>query len=198
MKHLKKVLSLVLALCMMLTLMATSTVTTVNAADNTFYRIFHLDAGRKYFSVDQIEAIIDTLAANNYTHIELTVGNDGLRFLLDDMSVTANDTTYTSDAVKAGIQAGNKAYYNAGTYNELTQTEMDTIISYANEKGIGIIPLINTPGHMDAILDCMESVGISNPAYSTSARTVDVTNTAAVNFTLALVNKYIQYFAGKG
>ena len=77
----------------------------------TFYRIFHLDCGRKYFSVDQIKALIDTLAANNYTHIELAVGNDGLRFLLDDMSVTANDTTYTSGAVKAGIQAGNKAYY---------------------------------------------------------------------------------------
>lgn len=165
---------------------------------SVFYRIFHLDCGRKYFSVDQIEALIDTLAENNYTHMELAIGNDGLRFLLDDMSVTANDTNYTSDAVKAGIQAGNKAYYNAGTYNELTQTEMDTIISYANEKGIGIIPLLNTPGHMDAILDCMESVGISNPAYSTSARTVDVTNTDAVNFTLALVNKYIQYFAGKG
>ena len=164
--------------------------------ENTFYRIFHLDCGRKYFSVDQIKALIDSLAENDYTHLELAVGNDGLRFLLDDMSVTANGKTYTSEAVKAGIQAGNRAYYDAGT-NELTQTEMDTIISYANEKGIGIIPLINTPGHMDAILACMESVGIPNPAYSNSARTVDVTNTAAVNFTLALVNKYIQYFAGQ-
>lgn len=199
MSRLKKGLALVLTLCMMLSLMPVITPSAKASLDtNTFYRIFHLDAGRKYFSVDQIKALIDTLAANDYTHMELAVGNDGLRFLLDDMSVTANGTTYTSDAVKAGIQAGNKAYYNAGTYNELTQTEMDTIISYANGKGIGIIPMINTPGHMDAILDCMESVGISNPAYSTSDRTVDVTNTAAVNFTLALVNKYIQYFAGKG
>lgn len=165
--------------------------------ENTFYRIFHLDCGRKYFSVDQIKALIDSLAQNHYTHLELAVGNDGLRFLLGDMSVTANGKTYTSEAVKAGIQAGNKKYYDAGTNNELTQTEMDTIISYANEKGIGIIPLINTPGHMDAILNCMVSVGIPDPAYSTSARTVNVTNTEAVNFTLALVNKYIQYFAGK-
>ena len=190
-------LALLLAVVMVLSALPTA-VFAGGESGNTFYRIFHLDCGRKYFSVDQIKDLIDTLAANHYTHIELAVGNDGLRFLLDDMSVTANDTTYTSDAVKAGIQAGNKAYYNAGTYNELTQTEMDTIISYANEKGIGIIPLINTPGHMDAILDCMEYVGISNPAYNNSARTVDVTNTAAVNFTLALVNKYIQYFAGKG
>ena len=199
MSRLKKGVALVLTLCMMLSLVPVITPSAKAALDtSTFYRIFHLDAGRKYFSVDQIKALIDTLAKNNYTHMELAVGNDGLRFLLDDMSVTANDTTYTSDAVKAGIQAGNKAYYDAGTYNELTQTEMDTIIEYADQKGIGIIPLVNSPGHMDAILDCMESVGISNPAYSTSARTVDVTNTAAVNFTLALVNKYIQYFAGKG
>lgn len=195
-RNLKKWVSMLLTIAMLITLIPIS----ASAENDTtsFYRIFHLDAGRKYFSVDQIKTIIDSLANKNYTHLELAVGNDGLRFLLDDMSVTANDTTYTSDAVKAGIQAGNKAYYNAGTYNELTQTEMDTIISYASEKGIEIIPLINTPGHMDAILDCMESVGISNPAYSNSARTVDVTNTAAVNFTLALVNKYIQYFAGKG
>ena len=201
MSRLKKGLALVLTLCMMLSLMPVITPSAEAAGSGSgsnFYRIFHLDAGRKYFSVDQIEALIDTLAENNYTHMELAVGNDGLRFLLDDMSVTANDTTYTSDAVKAGIQAGNKAYYNAGTYNELTESEMGTIISYADGKGIEIIPLLNSPGHMDAILDCMEAVGISNPAYSNSARTVDVTNTAAVNFTLALVNKYIQYFAGKG
>ena len=197
-KHIKKALSLVLAFCMTTTLMVTSLGSTVSAADdNTFYRIFHLDAGRKYFSVDQIKTIIDTMAESNYTHMELAIGNDGLRFLLNDMSVTANDTTYTSDAVKAGIQAGNKAYYDAGM-NELTEAEMDTIISYSDEKGIEIIPLLNTPGHMDAILDCMESVGISDPAYNNSARTVDVTNNTAVNFTLALVDKYIKYFAGKG
>lgn len=162
-----------------------------------FYRIFHLDCGRKYFSIAQIEGIIDRLAANGYTHLELAVGNDGLRFLLDDMSVSANGTTYSDTAVKEGIQEGNRNYYNAST-NELTQAEMDTLIDYAKSRDISVIPLINTPGHMDAILDAMESVGIQNPAYGKSARTVDVENVEAVNFTLALVNKYIQYFAGKG
>ena len=169
----------------------------VSLDTSTFYRIFHLDCGRKYFSVDQIKDLIDTLAANKYTHIELAVGNDGLRFLLDDMSVTANDTTYTSDAVKAGIQAGNKTYYDFGT-NELTQMEMDTIISYANGKGIGIIPLINTPGHMDAILYACQQLCDSSAAYGSSSTTIDVTNTKAVAFTQALVQKYVNYFAGKG
>lgn len=176
------------------------------ASTDEFVRIFHLDCGRKYFSVDQIKDLIDAASASNYTHVELAIGNDGLRFLLDDMSVTANGTTYSSEKVKTGIQKGNKAYYSAGSVNELTQSEMDTIISYAKGKNISIIPLLNSPGHMDAIIDCMESLDMKNVAYTwqsgwqtvTSDRTIDVTNTAAVEFTQALLQKYIAYFADKG
>ena len=75
---------------------------------------------------------------------------------------------------------------------------MDTILEYAQEKGISVIPLINMPGHMDAILSAMYEVGISYPAYKTSKTTIDVTKEEAVNFTMALAKKYIQYFAGKG
>ena len=163
----------------------------------TNMRIFHLDAGRKYFSVAQIKDLIDKLSTYGYNYMELAVGNDALRFLLDDMSVTVDGKTYSSDAVTAGIQQGNRNYYNAGT-NELSQTEMDTIISYAGNKGISIIPLLNSPGHMDSIIDCMESLSMTNVAYNGSARTIDVTNTTAVNFTTALIQKYVTYFAGKG
>lgn len=163
-----------------------------------FYRIFHLDAGRKYFTVDQIEGIIDTLSDNNYTHLELVIGNDALRFILDDMSVTVDETQYAGDKVTAGIKKGNSAYYDDPNGNALTEDEMNAIFDYADQKGISIIPLLNTPGHMDSIIDCMEYLGISNPAYQKSTRTIDVTNDTAVAFTLALANKYIEYFAGKG
>lgn len=205
----QKVLSMILVLVMLLGLLSMSAFTTVNttssgSADSTeFMRIFHLDCGRKYFSVSEIKSLIDTASKNNYTHVELAIGNDGLRFLLNDMSVTANGTTYSSEKVTTGIQKGNKAYYNAGSVNELTQSEMNTIISYAKGKNISIIPLLNSPGHMDAIIDCMETLGMSNVAFSangygTSARTIDLNNTQAVAFTQALVKKYVEYFAGNG
>lgn len=167
-----------------------------------FYKIVHLDAGRKYFTKDWVIKLINTMAENGYTHLELAVGNDGLRFLLDDMTVTVGETTYSSEEVKAGIQAGNKAYYDSGT-NEWTEADMNAIIEAANKAGISIIPLINTPGHMDALIDAMEAVGISDAAftakgYGTSSRTVDVSNQAAVSFVQNLLNKYIQYFAAKG
>ena len=200
----KKVLSLILAVVMVVSLLPISAFASgdskasTTASTDEFVRIFHLDCGRKYFSVDQIKDLIDAASASNYTHVELAIGNDGLRFLLDDMSVTANGTTYSSEKVKTGIQTGNKAYYNAGSVNELTQSEMDTIISYAKGKNISIIPLLNSPGHMDAIIDCMETLGMKNVAYNNSKRTISLTNTDAAAFTKALIEKYVKYFASKG
>ena len=171
-------------------------------AGDEFIRIFHLDCGRKYFTVQQIKDIIDQLEENHYTHIELAIGNDALRFLLDDMNVEVNGSTYSSDAVKAGIQKGNLAYTKNST-GELTQTEMTSIIDYAKSKKIGVIPLLNSPGHMDSIIDCMESLGMRNVAFSvnlygTSERTIDVANSNATAFTQALITKYVSYFAKQG
>lgn len=159
--------------------------------------IVMLDCGRKYFSVDSIKQIIDNASAAGFGYIMLGVGNDGMRFLLDDMSLTVNGTTYESDAVKSAIHAGNEAYYNFAV-DELTQTEMDAVLAYAKEKGMGVIPMLNTPGHMDAILAAATSLTGTDCAYSGSARTIDVTNSTAVAFTQAFVQKYVDYFASKG
>lgn len=75
---------------------------------------------------------------------------------------------------------------------------MDAVLAYAKEKGMGVIPMLNTPGHMDAILAAATSLTGTNCAYSVSARTIDVTNSTAVAFTQALLQKYVDYFAGKG
>lgn len=161
------------------------------------YSIMFLDCGRKYYSVNSIKKLIDNASAAGFNYIQLAVGNDGLRLLLDDMSLTVNGTTYTSKQVSNAIHAGNEKYYNFDV-DELTQTEMDTIIAYASSKGMGVIPCVNTPGHMDAILSAASSLTGKNCSYNGSARTIDVTNDTAVAFTKALLQKYITYFAGKG
>lgn len=173
--------------------------TQVNDAVKTNYElsIVMLDCGRKYFSVDSIKQIIDNAAAAGFNNVMLAVGNDGMRFLLDDMSLTVNGTTYSSEEVAAAIHTGNEAYYNFTT-DELTESEMDEIIAYAKTKGLGIIPVINTPGHMDAILDAAEALTGKTCSYNGSARTIDVTNSTAVAFTQAFVQKYVDYFASKG
>lgn len=200
----KRLLSLILAVILMIGLLpisafATSASAQANDAEDTGYKynIMFLDCGRKYFSVNSIKQIIDNASAAGFNYIQLAVGNDGLRFLLDDMSLTVNGTTYSSEQVSAAIHAGNEAYYNFDV-DELTQSEMDEIIAYAASKGMGVIPCVNTPGHMDAILSAATSLTGTDCSYSGSARTIDVTNTTAVAFTQALLQKYISYFAGKG
>lgn len=165
-------------------------------------KIVSIDAGRKYFSPDQIKEIIDEASKTGYTDLHLLVGNDGLRFVLDDMSLQVGDASYSSQAVKEAVEKGTKAYYDDPNGTALTQAQMDDILAYAKSKNIGVIPTINSPGHMDAILTAMEQLGIENPHFNyfgtkKSERTVDLDNQKALDFTKALVDKYAAYFSGK-
>ena len=164
-------------------------------------KIVSIDAGRKYFSPEQLKEIIDKAKHYGYTDLHLLVGNDGLRFMLDDMSLTVGDKTYASDDVKRAVENGTNAYYNDPNGNHLTESQMTDLINYAKDKGIGLIPSVNSPGHMDAILNAMKELGIEKPNFNyfgkESARTVDLDNEKAVAFTKALIDKYAGYFAGK-
>lgn len=173
--------------------------------DNTFYRIFLLDCGRKYFTVDEIKGIIDLLAENHYTHIELAFGNEGLRFLLNDMSLNVNGVEYGSDAVSTAIKNGNQTL-TTGSSGELSQANMDNIIAYAKEKGIGVIPLFNAPGHMYTVVEAMSELKVGAKSNlvetgtngKTTNKAIDPTDANAVNFVQALMQKYVDYFSNEG
>lgn len=196
----KKVLSMILVLVMLLSLLSMAAFTLPAAASSDgaasnadFMRIFHLDCGRKYFSVSEIKGIIDQLAANHYTHLQLAFGNNGFRFLLNDMSVGS----YTSDNVKSALTNGNNTYSNSKGADSsiLSESDMDKIIEYATTKGISIIPMLNTPGHMDALVSAMSELKVGNSRTSSE---MSLTDGAQVSFIKALQQKYINYFAEKG
>ena len=199
----QKVLSMILVLVMLLGLLSVSAFTTVNTTssdsaasnDDSFYRIVHLDCGRKYFTKDWIIALLNEMKADGYNQLQLAFGNDGLRFLLDDMSFEANGTTYSHSDVVSKVEAGNKAQNSSGDTRWLKQSEMDDIISAANALGIEIVPLLNLPGHANAILD------IADDKYNASGsnNTLNVASSEeARNFGMAIFKKYVDYFAGKG
>ena len=171
-------------------------VTARDTSNDGFIRIFHLDCGRKYFSVSEINGIIDKLAENHYTHIQLAFGNNGFRFLLDDMSVVANGTTYSDTAVRAAVIAGNSLYSTSKSTSTstLSESDMDSIIAHAKDKGISVIPLLNTPGHMDALVSAMQQLGLR----SSTGSEMSLTSETELGFIKALQQKYITYFAVNG
>lgn len=75
----------------------------------------------------------------------------------------------------------------------LSESDMTGIISYAKGKGIGVIPMLNTPGHMDALVSAMNMIGIRSSAGSEMSLTSD----KEVEFIKALQQKYITYFASQ-
>lgn len=201
MKVLKKFISAVIVAILLFGTNANVGMPKVYAAEESMKSVFSIDAGRKYFSKEQIKKLIDYAKENNFTDIQLILGNDGLRFLLDDMDITVQQKEYDSEQVKNALIEGTKKYYDDynGTY--LNQNDMDEILKYARENNVGIIPTINSPGHMDAILNGMETLGMRNVKFTNnnniSKTTVDLSNKDALDFTKELVKKYASYFKGK-
>lgn len=169
------------------------------------YRIVHLDCGRKYFSVEYIKSVIDTMAENGFNQLELAFGNGGLRFVLDNMDIKSGSSTlHNSEDVKAAIRQGNERFYNDPNGNSLTETNMKAIITYAQSKGVEIVPLLNMPGHMDGVLssDLFSEYKLSGKNDSgsivSSEGSLDLNNSYAVDFGKALLKLYVDWFKQYG
>lgn len=194
----KKVLSLLLTVCMTIGIFSTSVYAEEpQQTSNDFYKIVHLDAGRKYFSVDSVKSLIDRMYRDDYNQLQLAFGNAGLRFLLNDMSIqVSEEVSYGSDDVKVAITEGNKTQNNSGDGRCWTETDMQEILNYASSKGIEIVPMLNMPGHMNAILNIHSEYRVTSGG-KTSTSTIDLNNEEAYQFGLALLQKYVNYFKGK-
>lgn len=130
MKHIKT-FCLILVLSFGLLLSCGRNSVYADKAASTPISIVSIDAGRKYFSETQLIEIIERAYQNGYTGVQVLLGNDGLRFVLDDMTMTVDGTRYGSDHVKNAITEGNKHYYDDPNGNVLTESAMNRILTYA-------------------------------------------------------------------
>lgn len=82
----------------------------------------------------------------------------------------------------------------------LSEGDMNAIIKHANEKGIQVIPMFNSPYHMDALLNAMENLGITDARKKLNNvnRYLNLESANAVAFVKALQQKYMDYFKSKG
>lgn len=151
---------------------------------NHFYWILHLDADRKYFSVQNVKRIINAMADAGVNQLGITIcGDDAFRLELNDMLIEANGNTYNLKVCCGGTENPNKWY---------VQNDMDEIISYAQNYGIDIVPTLDMPGHMSRILSYFPEFKYQN--YGT----LNIKDQSAVNFALAIIDKYSAYFASRG
>lgn len=173
----------------------------------SFIKSVLIDCGRGYYSPAEIKEIIDKMAECRYGYLMLGFGNDGLRFILDDMAVTVDGCTYDGAEITKGIISCNNKI-SPDSMGQFTEKEMDEIIEYADKNNIKIIPMMDVPGHATAVTFAMAECGIENASYIYNTEdsslvnlnnlSISIENKKAVKFTLALVKKYIDYFDKKG
>ena len=165
----------------------------MNPAANKPLGIFFLDAGRKYFGVPAIRKLLGGASREGLDMMQLYVSdNQGFRFAPGDRVVRTPYGVYDlTPALGDGYCQEDKAPDGSGRY--LTQEDMEKILDYARQVGVEIIPALNMPGHMGAILEHFPHL-----RYPGSRSSLNLGNPEAVAFGLALAEQYAAYFAGRG
>lgn len=155
--------------------------------------IFFLDAGRKFFGVPAIKKLLTSVKEAGLDSMQLYFSdNQGFRFALDDRTVrTAYGTYDLTPALGDGYSQEDKAPDGTGKY--WRQKDMEEICAYAAGLGVELIPALNMPGHMGAILERFPHL-----RYPGSRGSIDLRDPEATAFALALADKYASYFASQG
>ena len=104
---------------------------------------------------------------------------------------------YINEPVGVTIDLG-EALPAVGEY--ITEEQMADIITYAKEKDIEIVPLLNSPGHFGAVL-CAADAARKNyryQRYDQGTNSLNIADPEARAFGLAVVEKYAKWFKEKG
>ena len=127
------------------------------------YRGAHLDSARHFFSADSVRIYIDMLALHNINKFHWHLTDDqGWRFeskKYPELTVVGSKRSQTMIA-KEWEKFDGKPH--SGFY---TQQEMKELVKYAAERNITIIPEIDLPGHMVAVLATYPKLGCTGGPY---------------------------------
>ena len=146
-------------------------------------RSFHLDCARKFFTKDWIISLIKDLSWQKYNSIQLHFSeNEGFRLQSD-----------TLEAID-GFQYVNNQY--------LTKQDMLEIIQVANEYHIEVIPSLDSPGHLGAVLRYLPSDYSCAGLFPTDGRRAQCfnifTNDEARGFLIDFMTEFIDFYSEAG
>ena len=127
------------------------------------YRGAHLDSARHFFSADSVRIYIDMLALHNINKFHWHLTDDqGWRFeskKYPELTVLGSTRSQTMLGKEWDKFDGKP---HSGFY---TQQEMKELVKYAAERNITIIPEIDLPGHMVAVLATYPKLGCTGGPY---------------------------------
>lgn len=137
---------------------------TIADAPRFSYRGMHLDCARHFFSIDFVKRYIDLLALHNMNTFHWHISDDqGWRIEIKRYPLLTEVGSMRSHTVVG---------HNAPIFDETpyggfyTQEQARDIVSYAAERHITVVPEIDMPGHMLALLAAYPKLGCTGGPYA--------------------------------
>lgn len=135
------------------------------------YRGMHLDVARHMFPVAFIKKYIDLLALHNINtfHWHLT-DDQGWRIEIRKHPKLAEISSQRKETLVGHWEKPDHKYDGKPYGGYYTQEEIREIVAYAAERHIDIIPEIDLPGHMLAVLAAYPELGCTGGPYEVGTR----------------------------
>lgn len=166
------------------------------------YRGLEVDVARSFYSVAEVKRLIDHAAQFKINRLHLHLSDDqGWRIALTNPASNPSGIDYTALTRVSGATAvqfdGTAATgSNPGTPGYYTAADYQSIVAYASQNGMVVVPELDMPGHTGAALHAIPQLngGGSMPAL-TGSQTVLPVNTG--NTSLGNANLATDEFIGQ-
>ncbi|MES2276268.1 MAG: family 20 glycosylhydrolase [Bacteroidota bacterium] len=140
---------------------------TINDAPEFAYRGVMLDVARHFFTVDEVEKILDVMAylKMNRLHWHLT-DDQGWRLEIKKYPRLTAISAWRDSTIIGGYGDNKPFIYDgkkSGGY--YTQAQAREVVKYAADRNIEVIPEIEMPGHSTAVLAAYPQLGNGAAQY---------------------------------
>lgn len=127
------------------------------------YRGMHLDVSRHFFSVEDVKTYIDMLVLHKFNTLHLHLTDDqGWRIEIKSLPLL----TEIGSIRKETVIKKNTGVYDSTPYSGFyTQSDIQEIVKYAEDRFINVIPEIEMPGHALAALTSYPELGCRKSNY---------------------------------
>ena len=165
------------------------------------YRGVHLDVARHAFTMDEIKRFIDMMVLHNMNKLHWHLTDDqGWRIEIKKYPRLSE----ISSKRKETVIKKNSGRYDGVPYSAFyTQEEAKEIVAYAAKRHITVIPEIDLPGHMQAVLAAYPEFGCTGGPYEVwtmwgiSEDVLCVGNNAAITFLEDVLTELVEIFPSK-
>lgn len=132
------------------------------------YRGMHLDCSRHFYKASFVKQYIDMIALHNMNRFHWHLTDDqGWRFAVDKYPKLATIASQRNGTMLGHCHNVIDHTPYGGYY---TDEEIKDIIKYAADRYITIIPEVDMPGHMMAVLAAYPELGCTGGPYETAMR----------------------------